>query len=200
MNDLQTGDLLFFTGHKKGWLKYFSYMVEYSTHSNFSHVAMVLRDPTYIDPDLKGIYLWESGWEGKPDPQDGKYKLGVQLTPLNEIIENFKEAKIIKRKIICDNTHFTPENIMKIHEVVHNKPYDIVPLDWVEALFRKDKHPQKTNRFWCSALIGYIYVKCGIINSKTDWSILRPNDFSLSGDTLKYINNCFLSNDEKRIN
>lgn len=200
MDDLQTGDLLFFTGHKKGWLKCFSYMIEYATHSNFSHVAMVLRDPTYIDPNLKGIYLWESGWEGKPDPQDGKIKLGVQLTPLNEIIENFKEAKIISRKIICDKTHFTPENIMKIHEVVHNKPYDIVPKDWVEALFRKDKKPQKTNRFWCSALVGYIYVKCGIIDPNTDWSIMRPNDFSLSGDNLKYINKCFLSNTETQIN
>ena len=200
MDDLQTGDLLFFTGHKKGCLKYFSYMIEYATHSNFSHVAMVLRDPIYIDPNLKGIYLWESGWEGKPDPQDGEIKLGVQLTPLNEIIENFKEAKIISRKIICDKKHFTPENIMKIHEVVHNKPYDIVPKDWVEALFRKDKKPQKTNRFWCSALVGYIYVKCGIIDPNTDWSIMRPNDFSLDGDNLKYINKCFLSNTETQIN
>ena len=175
-------------------------MIEYATHSNFSHVAMVLRDPTYIDPNLKGIYLWESGWEGEPDPQDGEIKLGVQLTPLNEIIENFKEAKIIKRKIICDKTHFTPENLLKVYEVVHNKPYDIMPKDWIEALFRKDKNPQKTNRFWCSALVGYIYVKCGIIDAKTDWSIMRPNDFSLDGDNLKYINKCFLSNTETKIN
>ena len=174
-------------------------MIEYATHSNFSHVAMVLRDPTYIEPNLKGIYLWESGWEGTPDPQDGEIKLGVQLTPLNEIKDNFKESKIISRKIICDKTHFTPENIMKIHEVVHNKPYDIMPKDWIEAMFRKDKNPQKTNRFWCSALVGYIYVKCGIIDSNTDWSIMRPNDFSLGGDNLKYINKCFLSNAEKKL-
>ena len=87
MDDLQTGDILLFTGHKKGWLKYFSYMIEYATHSNFSHVAMVLRDPTYIDPNLKGIYLWESGWEGEPDAEDDKVKLGVKITPLQEIIE-----------------------------------------------------------------------------------------------------------------
>ena len=79
MDDLQTGDILLFTGHKTSWLKYFSYMIEYATHSNFSHVAMVLRDPTYISPNLKGLYVWESGWEGKPDPQDGEIKLGVQL-------------------------------------------------------------------------------------------------------------------------
>ena len=75
-----------------------------------------------------------------------------------------------------------------------------MPQDWIEALFRKDKHPQKTSRFWCSALVGYIYAKCGIIDAKTDWTIMRPNDFSLDGDNLKYINNCFLSNTEIKIN
>lgn len=200
MEDLKTGDLLFFTGHKSGWLKYFSSMIEYATHSNFSHVAMVLKDPTFIEPHLKGLYVWESGWEGKEDPQDGEIKLGVQITNLEEIIENFKEAKIIARKIICDDTHFTNENLKLVHDVVYKKPYDIMPQDWIEALFRKDKHPQKTSRFWCSALVGYIYAKCGIIDPKTDWTIIRPNDFCLDGDNLKYQNNCFLSNEEIKIN
>ena len=61
-----------------------------------------------------------------------------------------------------------------IHDTVYNKPYDIVPKDWVEALFQVDDKPQKIDRFWCSALIGYIYTKCGILQSNTDWSIMRP--------------------------
>ena len=32
--------------------------------------------------------------------------------------------------------------------------------------------PQKTDRFWCSALCGFIYTKCGLLDPKTDWSIL----------------------------
>ena len=52
------------------------------------------------------------------------------------------------------------------------------PIDWIMAFFREDITPQKTNRFWCSALIGYIYTKLGILNSDTDWSNLRPCDFS----------------------
>ena len=51
-------------------------------------------------------------------------------------------------------------------------------MDWIEGYLQKDHDPQKTNRFWCSALIGYIYTKLGILNSDTDWSILRPCDFS----------------------
>ena len=57
--------------------------------------------------------------------------------------------------------------------------YDINPIDWVGALFRKDSNPKKTDRFWCSALMGIIYSKLGIISETIDWSILRPSDFSI---------------------
>lgn len=199
MDTLKTGDILLFSGHTKGAMQYFSDMIKYGTHSNYSHIAMVLKDPTYFNLSLKGIYLWESGWEGKPDPQDNKIKLGVQLTPLNEIMENFKGSKIIVRSI-SSNNNFTDKKLKEIHEVVYNKPYDIVPKDWIGALFRKDSDPQKTNRFWCSALVGYIYTKCDIIKPDTDWSILRPSDFSLDGERLSFINGYSLSKTETLIN
>ena len=199
--DLETGDLLLFTGHTTGCLKYFSCLIEYATHSDFSHIAMVLKDPTFIDKSLKGLYVWESSWEGIPDPQDGKTKLGVQITPLNEIINSFDGSIIISRKVKCDKTkHFTDQQLKKIHEVVYNKPYDITPSDWIGAIFHKDKNPQKTDRFWCSALVGYIYVKCDVIDPSTDWSILRPSDFSVDGQNLSFIKNCYLSNIEEKIN
>ena len=114
-------------------------------------------------------------------------------------MENFKGSKIIVRTI-NNNNNFTDKKLKEIHEVVYNKPYDIVPQDWIQALFRKDDSPQKTNRFWCSALVGYIYTKCGIIKSDTDWSILRPSDFSLDGERLSFINGNSLSKTETLIN
>ena len=58
--------------------------------------------------------------------------------------------------------------------------------DWINAFFKRDSEPQKTSRFWCAALVGYIYTKVGILDKDTDWSILTPNDFSLSGENLKF--------------
>ena len=52
MDDLKTGDLIFFTGHTQGWLKYFSSFIQYGTHSNYSHIGMILKDPTFISPTL----------------------------------------------------------------------------------------------------------------------------------------------------
>ena len=199
MDNLKTGDLILFTGHTKGWLKYFSSMIEFATHSNFSHVGMIVKDPKFISPSLKGTYVWESGWEGEKDPQDGKIKLGVQLTPIHEILENFKSSKIIIRKNNFPENTFTDDKLTEIHNTVYDKPYDIIPKDWVEALFRKDGEPQKTDRFWCSALIGYIYTKCGILKDDTDWSILRPSDFSLDGELLNFNEGFSLSVEETRI-
>ena len=65
-------------------------LIKWGTHSDFTHVAMVLKDPTFIDPELKGYYVWESNWEGTRDPQDGDVKLGVQLISFDDILSFLK--------------------------------------------------------------------------------------------------------------
>jgi len=201
MDKLKTGDLLLFNYQSHGPMGWFTKMIKWGSHSNYSHTAMVLKDPTFIHPSLKGTYVWESSWEGTPDPQDGKTKLGVQITPINEILNAYKRTNghCYYRSIECSEDHFSEENMRAIHEVVYNKPYDICPIDWVEAFLKKDLNPQKTTRFWCSALVGYIYTKCGILDSNTDWSILAPNDLSLSGETVTFCENCKLSDTEVKL-
>ena len=174
--ELKTGDLLLFDYEGRSII---SSLIKRFTHSNFTHVAMILKDPKFIHPSLKGLYIWESGKEDEPDPQDNKTKFGVQITPFEEIYQTYKNTggKIYIRKI-KDNKNFTDINLKKIHDIVYDKPYDIVAPDWIEAYLQKDPDPQKISRFWCSALIGYIYTQLEILDTDTDWSILRPCDFS----------------------
>lgn len=200
-DNLETGDLLLFASNfNSGFLSYFTNIIKYGSHSNYTHIAMVLKDPDFINPPLKGLYVWESGFEGVPDPQDNKIKLGVQITPLDEILKSYENnGTVILRKINCskktlNKNIFNKEILKKIHSVVYDRPYDIMPMDWIRALLRIDNKPQKTDRFWCSALIGYIYTKCGILNENTDWSILSPNDFSLETNNLNYLGENKLSN------
>ncbi len=194
--DLKTGDLLLFSTHASGAFGWFTDAIKFGTHSNYTHSAVVLKDPSFIHPCLKGTFVWESSWEGTPDPQDGKIKLGVQITPLHEIVASYQGKGVFLRRIECDDSHFTEENLKKVHSVVYDKPYDIVPKDWIQALFKKDSRPQKTDRFWCSALVGYIYTKCGILDPETDWSKLSPNDFSLSGQSVTFCEGCSLGRTE----
>ena len=197
--NLKTGDILLFDDRSKTCLGCWNRILKCYTHSRYSHVAMVLKDPSFIHPCLKGTFVWESSWQGTPDPQDGKVKLGVQITPLKEMIDSYGAQNVFVRKIEFDETLFSPERLSEVHKIVYDKPYDIVPTDWIEALFRKDAEPQKTDRFWCSALVGYIYTKCGILDANTDWSILRPSDFSLSGEHLDFTSKAKLSNSESKL-
>jgi len=196
LSNLKTGDIMLFKSKPNNPIGILDAIIRFFTRSDFVHIGMILKNPSFIDNPLKGLYLWESSWEGTPDPNDGKIKLGVQITPLFQILQDYsnkENGEIYIRQVHCNSNNFSNENLLNIYKIVHNKIYDIELQDWVEALVKKDPFPQKTNRFWCSALVGYIYTKCGLLNEKTDWSILRPSDFSESKQNLKFNNkNIFL--------
>ena len=100
--NLKTGDILLFDYEGGGSMGIFSWLIKKATKSNITHVAMVLKDPVFINSVLKGYYVWESGWEGTPDPQDGKVKFGVQITSLEDIIQSYKKRMV---KYMLDKLH-----------------------------------------------------------------------------------------------
>ena len=192
LDSLKTGDLLLFSSkltiNPISWL---TQLIKIFTDSRYTHVGMVLRDPVWISKDLKGLYLWESSYEGEPDPQDGKIKFGVELTPMEEILDNRGHCSIWSRAIVTPGDKFTVDNLQATHKEVYDKPYDIYPGDWIEALLRKDPNPQKKDRMFCSALVGLIYTKCGVLSDLTDWSIIRPSDYA-DEIHLKFTKGCSL--------
>ena len=58
--------------------------------------------------------------------------------------------------------------------------------DWLLATLRLDISPQKTDRFWCSAFVSYIFTQLGWLEDNTDWSIIRPCDLSSSSTYLSW--------------
>ena len=193
---LKTGDILLFIGKPKNPLmRLFDWTIQSATHSQYSHVAVVIRDPTFIHPTLKGLFVWESSWEGTPDPQDGKVKLGVQLTSFYQLLNNF-EGQIYVRRLLKGSNCISNERLAKIHGVVYGKPYDIDIKDWVEAWKQVDSDPHKISRFWCSALVAYILVGLEFLPDKTDWSIVRPSDLSSQTNNLKFCTCCDYGDDE----
>ena len=193
MNNFNTGDLLLFN---YGSFSLISWIIKFFTNSQYTHIGMIVKDPEFTNPPLKGIFVWESGEEPKPDPENNKLKLGVQFTPIEEILNDYKgKGHVFLRKINCKSNTFNNKDLDDIHKICHNKPYDLYPSDWLAALFRKDNQPQKTNRFWCSALVGFIYTKLGILKSETDWSVLRPSDFSQKLQNVNFNKGFYLENE-----
>ena len=70
LKNCKTGDiLLYHTTYS------YSRAIEYCTGSKFSHISFIVRDPTYLDDKLNGIYIIEAAAESIPDAITGKKKL-----------------------------------------------------------------------------------------------------------------------------
>ena len=184
--NLKTGDIILCDDLEyKNW-GLLSWFIKFMSKSDFSHIGMIVKDPDFIDPPLKGTYIWMSGTSNVPDSEDNTMKFGVQFVPYDEYVTTYG-GKLYIRKLHCwkYDELFTTERLKKIHQVVYDKPYDIVITDWIEAYCKKDPNPQKTNRFVCSAFIGYIYTQLTLLPEDTDWSILYPSYFSSENTQLR---------------
>lgn len=194
---LKTGDLLLCDDLQYGSWGLFSWLIKFVTKSDFSHVGMIVKDPDFTETPLKGIFVWTSGISDVPDPDDKTKKFGVQFIPFDHFIQTYG-GKIFLRRIHFQHpeeyhTIFNTNILKEIHQVVYDKPYDVIITDWIEAFCKKDPKPQKTSRFFCSALIGYIYTKLTLLDQNTDWSILYPSFFSSENKTLSLQSNSSLT-------
>jgi hypothetical protein len=197
MENLETGDILLMNYTGDGFFGMASSFIKFFTQSEHSHCGIVLKDPTFINSSMKGYYLWESSFEGIPDAEDGNIKLGVQIVPLQPVLDNYKRnGYVYVRKLKGHNRDlFNKTNFKKIHRIVSNKPYDLNPKDWINAWMNYDAEPQKTDRFWCSALVGLVLVKLGVLDEHTDWSVLKPCDFSSQSENLGLINDFYFEDE-----
>jgi len=198
---LKTGDLLLCDDLQYSSWGLFSWFIKFMTKSDFSHVGMIVVDPEFTDIPLKGTYVWTSGISDVPDPEDNTKKFGVQLVPYDHFITTYG-GKIYLRRIEFESMEeytkiFNNEKLKEIHKVVYDKPYDMVVTDWIEAYCKKDPHPQKTSRFFCSAFIGYVYTKLTLLDEGLDWSILYPSYFSSENKTFYLNHNAILSKEHQ---
>ena len=198
---LKTGDILLCDNLEYSSWGLFSWFIKFMTKSDFSHVGMIVVDPEFTDVPLKGTYVWTSGISDIPDPEDSTKKFGVQFIPYDHFITTYG-GKIYVRRIEFKDTEeynkiFNNEKLKEIHKVVYDKPYDTVVTDWIEAYCKKDRHPQKTSRFFCSAFLGYVYTKLSLFDDGLDWSILYPSYFSSENKTLSLLNDAILSKEHQ---
>lgn len=171
--ELEDFDILLFSGQNY-WV---SRVIEWVTGSEFSHVGIVLKSPTYLHPDLTGIYLLESGQELKPDAEDGVPKLGVQITELNGLLSQYGGV-VYRRRLDC-NKEGMREQMKKVHQEIHGKPYDFNLIDIMESVTGCYLNNCKIEkRFFCSALVTFVYMRLGLLPEDIAWTIVEPKQFS----------------------
>lgn len=193
-DEYDTGDILLFSD-----ITYIpSKLIEYFTDSKYSHVGIVLKNPVYIDPGLAGTYILEStGLSDIADSEDNKYKTGVQIRDLQSVYEEYNGAMYWRKLHLTRDDEFN-RKIANIHSIIYNKPYDVNPVHWLGSLINvKIGDVQTTNRFFCSALVTYIYDRLGLVDSGTPWDIIRPKDLGTENpgtNRIKFIN-CQIDNE-----
>jgi hypothetical protein len=196
MDFLQSGDIILFKGHT-----FVSYILEYFGRSPYSHVGMIVRNPSYLNKDLEdGIYLLESGWNAIPDAETGAVKVGVQIHFLADILAECAANSVFVRKVECKRDAAFYETLQTVHRDIQNKPYDLNPWDWLMGLYSLHRplplEPayQQIDRFWCSALLAYIFEKLGLIEP-VNWSLVGPREFGdVSTTQLQFL--CYIGKED----
>ena len=195
LNNLETGDLILFQGKHS----IVSSIIELYTNSRWTHVGIVLKNPTFIDEKLKGLYLLESGEEDLKDSEDNVYKYGVQIVDLKEKLDTY-DGIVVSRKLKCNKKDFEIK-LKIIHNTVHNKPYDLNVFDFIMTKLGITKcdqgsfkykllnwigyNPRKLDKMYCSSLVAYVYTELGLLDKDTRWTDIFPYYFSSENPNLR---------------
>ena len=126
VNNCNTGDLILYSTSK-----WYSKIIEYFTGSKFSHISIILKNPIYLDKQLNGLYILESGLEPTRDPTDGKFKFGVQITKLSDVIKMYKDSNmgsLYYRKLTCERNDKFIDRIKNTYSVVKGADH-VIPVD-----------------------------------------------------------------------
>jgi len=190
---MSTGDLLLFRGNS--WI---SYLIEWASGSRYSHTGILIRDPKTIGIDLEdGDYVLHSGHGESAELKQMIY--GVHLERLDTVLKQYPVGGVDIRVVHAPRNKVFYDRLQKIHEEVHSRPYDMNLFDWLAALYYRGQIPsacyrgkmpspgwyQNTHRFWCSALVSYVYDRLEWVND-VDWTIVSPGELSESGRCLRW--------------
>jgi hypothetical protein len=196
----QSGDILLFRG--TGWL---SRVIEWMGRSRYSHVGILLRDPTYIHPDLTGLYVLHSTI-GPPGDMNGEIRDGVQITRLADLMASYGPGGTYIRHLRVRRDPLFVRTLGEIYRDHANDPYDLRLTDWIEAKCLVDgdgtnclrylgwKNPRKPTTFWCSALAAFVYYRLGLLEDPKDvpWSLIAPTAWATDGESFLRFRHCEL--------
>lgn len=190
ISNFETGDIILFNGYYG-----MSKIIETFTGNRWSHVGMVIKDPDFLfrehdetkNEPIKGIFLYEADGIYLNDIDSGQKLFGVQLIDLQQKI-NVYQGNVSYRKLYWHKKSSEIHNILEtVYNTTYHKPYDWYILDLIEPkIYKKywfvdqllEKQGRRTDSFFCSSFIAYIYTQLGLLDKKTNWSLIYPQFFA----------------------
>lgn len=179
-DDLQTGDLILFSG------KYsISKLVEKLEHSMWSHVAMVVRIP-----EIEYPLLWESSaLTNLPDEIYKDNITGPKIVNLEERLKTYgSDLKpyippvYAVRRLEVERTDEMINSLYTLFTTLHGLPN---PGEW-KMIFEVTEGklfniPSKLDNYTCSELVAESLIKMGLLDNAKVINSYMPKDFSSDG-------------------
>lgn len=168
---------------------YYRYFINLLTGKKWTHVAVIIhgKDINEIHSnfskniyhlDNNKLYIWESNIDNQLDSEDNICKKGIRIIPFEKHI--FKNCKHKIRKLKKKLNIQQINKLKEIHLDVHSKLYDYNIIHWLELLLGfpfTNNDIQRDNSFVCSAFIGFLFTKLELLDSNTNWNLLKPDYF-----------------------
>ncbi|MDP4142871.1 MAG: hypothetical protein Q8936_00105 [Bacillota bacterium] len=183
ISDLRTGDIVLFKGD---W--FISKVIQKFEHSQWSHVAMVVRaeDLGYKDKEYPTL-LWESTPENDLDDfQLNKKKTGPQLINLHErlhidFVKKYNDAFAV-RHLKVERTPEMMDKLGRFIAAAHSAEFPSY-LKFIIEFFegRLLNVKPSLDNFFCSELVAESYIQMGLLPAGRSSESYDPKDFSASG-------------------
>lgn len=174
---LKTGDILLFSGKSE-----ISEGIKFFTLSKWSHVGMVYKFESELDP--KGsIFCWESTTlSNVADADTGKLTQGVQRVELSERLERcFASGYEISVRPISKalSTEMVTE-LNKFRHEVSGRPYEKRKLDLIRSAWDGPlgKNKEDLSSLFCSELVAEAYQRMKLLTEDKPSDEYTPKDFS----------------------
>lgn len=185
----KTGDLILFSGTKPG-----SQGIRRATQSQFSHVTVVVKDPSLLNGEALLFQATDSAH--KCVLRNDEMHPGVQLNRVTDYVHDYwhgvPDADIVWRQL--DITERDPEEEKAAHarvlDFVHRldgTPYtnDMAGL-YIMGLMEID-NPNE-NDWFCAGIVAQALVEYGILKDVFKHYQYGPGDFSAAKEVLPYVN------------
>ena len=134
MDYLRTGDILLAHADKNDGLE--DKVIETFTHSVYVHAAIVVKDPWWTSPPLKGLYVLQSD-QGPMSYEDvlTKSKSGVTLNHFDDFMRgrlrvDYRQLYVANERIDIKDDPILSKKFEYAFAQSHGKPYDHNPRRW----------------------------------------------------------------------
>lgn len=181
-----TGDVVLFYD-AKSWI---SRAIDYLAGSDYSHCGMLVVDPPWIAE--RGVYIIQSGAEPIPNAEDDAKVFGVSTYLFANVLATYPGTVAVRH---IRNAHVDRDLLTTVHAKVHELPYNLNLVDWIKAGYLAEFHGSSNGykevdtRFWCSALVAYMYVRLGWLPHDYPYMYATPSAFGRHANNLPLCTN-----------